>query len=101
MHTLASFDRWLLQRAAPQPSCSPDAAERLRAFHGASDGDWLGLLADESLERGCRQHWRLALWRRGGEPQWLSPPLPARAGQSASSLRREALAVALQALARA
>jgi hypothetical protein len=87
MHALASFDRWLAVRTTAAIPAH-DAARRLRA-------DWLGLLADDSQSRGCQLSWRLALWRRGGEPQWLSPPLRARAGQSSASLRREALTQAL------
>lgn len=94
MHALASFDRWLAVRTTAAIPAH-DAARRLRALHGAGDADWLGLLADDSQSRGCQLSWRLALWRRGGEPQWLSPPLRARAGQSSASLRREAITQAL------
>lgn len=94
MHAIATFDRWLAQRSACAQTL-PEADRRLRAAHGAADTDWLGLLADESECRGSGFSWRLALWREGCEPQWLSPPLRARAGQSAASLRREALRMAL------
>lgn len=95
MHAIAAFDRWLTQRCA---TTLPDAERRLRAALGARDTDWLGLLADDGQCQGTDFQWRLALWRRGKEPQWLSPPLHARAGQPAALLRREALG---QALARA
>ncbi len=97
MHALASFDRWLTVRTV---SALPDPDRRLRAHHGASEADWLGLLADDNQSRGSGFCWRLALWRRGGQPEWLGPPLRARAGQSAASLRREALNRALLALSR-
>ncbi len=97
MHALATFDRWLSVRATP----APQAARALRAAIGASDSDWLGLLADDSQSRGSGFAWRLALWREGGEPQWLSPPLRARAGESAASLRQQLVRQALhQALLR-
>lgn len=92
MNAIASFDRWLTQRTA---SALPDADRRLRAALGAAESDWLGLLADESQCRGSGFNWRLALWRRGQEPQWLSPPLRARAGESAARLRRLAVGQAL------
>jgi hypothetical protein len=97
MHALATFDRWFNQRC---PTPSPEAERLLRAAHGASSVDWLGLLADEREWRGGRFSWRLALWRAGGQPQWLGPPLRAQAGQTAASLRREALQQALTVLRR-
>ncbi|MBN8506650.1 MAG: hypothetical protein J0L58_19460 [Burkholderiales bacterium] len=92
MHAIASFDRWLTQRTT---ASLPDADRRLRAALGAADTDWLGLLADESQCRGSAFSWRLALWRNGREPQWLSPPMRARAGVSAARLRRLAVGEAL------
>lgn len=98
MHALASFDRWLAVRTlASTPA--PDAARQLRAALGARDSDWLGLLADDSQASGRGGFaWRLALWPQGGEPRWLSPPLRARAGESAARLRQQALQQALLAL---
>lgn len=94
MHALATFDRSLTHRVSA--ACPPEEADRrLRAAHGATDADWLGLLADDSQSSGRRHHWRLALWRRGSEPQWLGPPLRAYAGLSSAALRREALRQAL------
>lgn len=97
MHTLASFDRWLAVRTL-QSTPAPDAARQLRAAVGARDSDWLGLLADDSQAGGGGFAWRLALWPQGGEPHWLSPPLRARAGESAARLRQQALQQALLAL---
>lgn len=94
MHALATFDRWLNDRASA--ACPPAEAERrLRAAHGATPADWLGLLADDRHAGAFSQSWRLALWRSGSEPQWLGPPLRAHAGQSAAVLRRQALSQAL------
>ncbi len=79
-------------------------ARIVRAAFGVRRGDWLGLLADESQGAGTQQAWRLALWREttagAGEaaPQWLSPALLARPGQSPASLRDQVLQQALQAL---
>ncbi len=80
------------------------AARILRAAYGVREGDWMGLLADESQGRGTQQAWRLGLWRgapsgeAGAAPQWLSPVLLARPGQCPNSLRNEVLSRALQAL---
>ena len=128
MQGLASFDRWLTGRAAPQigrtaaPARSAavpaltrylvDPAQQavatvereagpaalLRAAHRIGPDDWLGLLADDTQTRGCSQRWRLALWRRGEAPQWLAAPIGARPGQAAAALRRAALEQAVQAL---
>jgi hypothetical protein len=78
------------------------AARIVRAAYGVRRGDWLGLLADESQGVGTQQAWRLALWREAGAgdaaPQWLSPALLARPGQSPTSLGEMVLQQALQAL---
>lgn len=79
-------------------------ARIVRAAYGVRGDDWLGLLADESQGQGTQQAWRLALWRAaaGGEaealPQWLSPALLARPGQSPAALRDAVLQQAVQAL---
>ena len=80
------------------------AARIVRAAFGVRPADWLGLLADESQGFGTQQAWRLALWRAepstdaAAAPQWLSPVVLARPGQSASELREAVLSQALQAL---
>jgi hypothetical protein len=84
------------------------AARIVRAAYAVRSVDWLGLLADESQGLGTQQAWRLALWRglpAAGSaaaaepgPQWLSPVLLARPGQSPNSLRDAVLEQALQAL---
>ncbi|MCV2368320.1 hypothetical protein [Roseateles oligotrophus] len=78
------------------------AARIVRAAHGVRSADWLGLLADESQGYGTQQAWRLALWRAAPstdvQPQWLSPPVLARPGQSPKALRDAVLEQALQAL---
>jgi hypothetical protein len=86
------------------------AARILRAAYDVRDGDWLALLADEAQGRGTQQAWRLALWRGklaadaqaeaegSAAPQWLSPVVLARPGQSPRSLRDEVLKQAVQAL---
>ncbi|MEJ6007868.1 hypothetical protein WG899_20150 [Paucibacter sp. AS339] len=80
------------------------AARILRAAYGVRSADWLGLLADDSQAQGTRQAWRLALWRAdaageaGAGPQWLSPVLAARPGQSPAALREAVMNEALSAL---
>ena len=79
-------------------------ARIVRAAYAVRGDDWLGLLADEGQGQGTQQAWRLALWRAaaGSEsealPQWLSPALLARPGQSPAALRDAVLLQALQAL---
>lgn len=124
MQGLASFDRWLAHRAAPAATIAAtpvadiaatryliaprrtnavavahdaDAATLLRAAHGLTDGDWLGLLADDARRAGARQAWRLAFWREG-RPQWIGDALVARPGQNGAALRRAALAAAVDGL---
>lgn len=128
MEGLASFDQWVARngnhRSAAHPARpqlrkppyrlispggvevvefdrEPQATCLLRAAHGIADGDWWGLLADESLSCGARLHWRLALWRSSvdhPEPQWLSSGVLASAGRPPTSLRQRALAQGVQAL---
>ena len=78
------------------------AARIVRAAYAVRSGDWLGLLADESQGHGTQQAWRLALWRAApsteASPQWLSPPVLTRPGQSPNALRDAVLEQALQAL---
>lgn len=85
-------------------------ASIVRAAHGVRRADWLAVLADESLSRGTQTAWRLALWRAGVParsssaatdelgPQWLSPVVWARPGQSPAELRALVLQQALEAL---
>jgi hypothetical protein len=80
------------------------AARLVRAAYAVRSADWLGLLADEAQACGTQQAWRLALWRAAASsevqaaPQWLSPAVLARPGQSSNSLRDAVLEQALQAL---
>jgi len=86
------------------------AARILRAAHGVTSADWLGVLADESLSRGTQTAWRLALWRADRTvastpcavdepgPQWLSPVVWARPGHGPIELRELVLQQAVSAL---
>ncbi|MEJ6001735.1 hypothetical protein [Paucibacter soli] len=129
MHGLASFDRLLTRARSGTPTgsaaqtrqllnpqgdsvaelpfpCSPQAI--LRAAHRIAADDWLGVLADDSRQRGLNNGWRLALLRadRHGQPRlqrdagplWLSAPLTARAGLRPQLLKQQAQTLALQAL---
>jgi hypothetical protein len=86
---------------APMPRRA-SAARIVRAAYCVRSADWLGLLADESQGHGTQQAWRLALWRAAAAtdtaPQWLSPVVLARPGQSPNALRDAVLEQALQAL---
>lgn len=119
MQGLASFDRWLTQRVPPSASAEVPSsarylvgpahqlieverdagtAELLRAAHGATPADWLGLLAEEA--RGHRTRWRLALWTPNDPqgPRWIGPALKSHPGQRSAALREAALELALGAL---
>lgn len=129
MHSLASFDRWFVQ-AARRPASAPQAAaaapaplsccyligpqrdsavrvdrgsaaDILRAAHRIAAEDWCGLLGDDAGSRGCRQVWRLALWRAQAAdtaPLWLSEAVVARPGQRPGELLEAVQRAALQAL---
>ena len=84
---------------------APNDRALVRAAHRLSGQDWCGVLADDAGQRGHHPAWRLAALRdhRHGQPcaagpLWLSPARPARAGQSATALARQAWQAALEQL---
>ncbi|MDC8772673.1 hypothetical protein [Roseateles albus] len=104
---VASASRHLISpwgEALAQMPRRASAARIVRAAYGVRSGDWLGLLADEAQACGTQHAWRLALWRASASseaqaaPQWLSPVVLARPGQSPNALRDAVLEQALQAL---
>lgn len=87
---------------------TPSDLDLLKAAHRLHGDDWIGVLADESRNRGLTAAWRLALLRadRHGQPrlsalagpQWLSAVSQGRPGVRPSALRRELCALAVQQL---
>ena len=100
---------WQLQDPWGEPvavfASYPDTPALVRAAHRLSGRDWCGVLADDAGQRGRHPAWRLAALRddRHGQPRaagplWLGPACPARAGEPATGLLRQAWQAAEQQL---